>query len=163
MDFIAKNCNLGLAIQEVLAEVITNEELRDRALRLYVESFESTYSAWKEDLPDMTLSGKAITSKEYPVEQDRQYFEAIIYEPVESQNAHGKETKSDMGRGRDAKIKFGKIEAMEPKNLKNNREHDRKHKRKPPATLKDRGRKQVKPNSTVPPMVPVLHTRNGVN
>jgi len=25
MDFIAKNCNLGLALQEVLAEVINNE------------------------------------------------------------------------------------------------------------------------------------------
>jgi|JI6StandDraft_1071083.scaffolds.fasta_scaffold07122_4 hypothetical protein len=111
----------------------------------------------------MNLTGKAITSKEYPVEQDRQYFEAIIYEPSETHNPHGKESKGDMGRGRDAKIKFGKIEAMEPKNLKNIREHDKKNKRKPPAVLKDRGRKQVKPNSSVPPMVPVLHTRNGVN
>lgn len=63
MDFIAKNCNLGLAVQEVLADVITSEELMDRALRLYVESFESAYSTWKEDLPEMSLSGRAITSK----------------------------------------------------------------------------------------------------
>lgn len=99
MDFIAKNCNLGLALQEVLAEVITSDELRDRALRLYVESFESIYSAWKEDLPEMTLTGKAITSKEYPVEQDRQYFEAVIYEPNEQHSPH-KEVKGETGRGR---------------------------------------------------------------
>ena len=97
------------------------------------------------------------------MEQDRQYFEAIIYEPVESHTPHGKESKGEIGRGKEAKIKFGKIEAMEPRNLKNNREHEKKNKRKPQTSLNDRGRKQVKPNSTVPPMVPLLHTRNGVN
>jgi hypothetical protein len=47
MDFIALNCNLGPALEEVLNEVITNEELRDKARKLYVESFETTYEAWK--------------------------------------------------------------------------------------------------------------------
>jgi hypothetical protein len=47
MDFIALNCNLGPALEEVLNQVITNEELRDKARQLYVESFETTYKAWK--------------------------------------------------------------------------------------------------------------------
>lgn len=56
--------------------------------------------------------GKAITAKEYPTKDTRQYFEAIIYEPslvAKDRN----ETKSS------SRIKFGKIEALEPRGYKN--------------------------------------------
>jgi hypothetical protein len=43
----------------------------------------------------MILTGQVITSKEYPVKHDRQYFEAVIYEPHE-QHPHGKDIKGEM-------------------------------------------------------------------
>lgn len=86
----------------------------------------------------MIMTGRAITAKEYPVKENRQYFEAIIYEPSMTQ---GKDSKGENGRS-NCKIRFGKIEAMEPKNLKNNRENSKKdHKRKATNKLHDKPRK----------------------
>lgn len=59
----------------------------------------------------------------------------------------GKDNKGDSVR-QNTKIRFGKIEAMEPKNLKNNRENEKKGKRKATAKLNDRPRKdRAKPKA----------------
>lgn len=74
MDFIALNCNLGLALEQALNSVIQSEGLREKAKRLYVESFETLYLKYKDELPEMNMTGRAITAKEYPVKDNRQYF-----------------------------------------------------------------------------------------
>lgn len=88
----------------------------------------------------MQLSGKAITAKEYPRPDMRQYFEAIIHDPTLT--VKERDSKSS------TKIKFGKIEALEPKGIKNVRDPEKKEKRKSQHSLKDNPRKIMKKGNT---------------
>jgi hypothetical protein len=48
MDFVALNCNLGLALELALEYATQSENLREKAKSLYVESFENIYAKYKE-------------------------------------------------------------------------------------------------------------------